>query len=322
MQWMDFLRGLAVLLVVVLHANSQNIAGASVEWWSEVNRYLTPFRMPLLMFMSGMLLHRSLAKPLPLYIWGKVAAIAWPLLVWLCLYGFFVRGGLGVPNILEWQFHQDYLWFLMSLLICYTVAAGFKPLVTRAPSCHSWAYLGMFTAMIGTYVSTTIVHGGLLGSTFWYGAFFFLGAWAAPQVDRWVRVPWTVILPLFLAVAVLAHMGVDDRSLRIGSVTAAGISVAGISVVLWAAPRLARGAVVQFVEWCGRSSVVVYVAHFPIIVLLRDHVFSATDLTAGLQVMLMTGIALFLTVILVWARPWTPWLYVMPRQQRVAVKLR
>jgi hypothetical protein len=57
-------------------------------------------------------------------------------------------------------------------------------------------------------------------------------------------------------------------------------------------------------------------------VLLRDHVFSATDLTAGLQVMLMTGISLFLTVILVWARPWTPWLYVMPRHQRVAAKLR
>jgi fucose 4-O-acetylase-like acetyltransferase len=322
MQWMDFLRGLAVLLVVVLHANSQNIAGASVEWWAEVNRYLTPFRMPLLMFMSGMLLHRSLAKPLPLYIWGKVAAIAWPLLVWLCLYGFFVRDGIGVPNILEWQFHQDYLWFLMSLLLCYTAAMAFKPLATRAPTSHSWAYLGMFTAMIGTYVSTTAVHGGLLGSTFWYGAFFFLGAWAAPQVDRWIRVHWTVILPLALAVSVLAHMGVDDRSLRIGSVTAAGISVAGISVVIWLAPRLPKGAVVQFVEWCGRSSVVVYVAHFPIIVLLRDHVFSATDLTAGPQVMLMTGISLFLTVILVWARPWTPWLYVMPRHQRVAAKLR
>lgn len=43
---MDFLRGLAVLLVVVLHANSQNIAGASVEWWADVNRHLTPFGCP------------------------------------------------------------------------------------------------------------------------------------------------------------------------------------------------------------------------------------------------------------------------------------
>ena len=322
MQWMDFLRGLAVLLVVVLHANSQNIAGASVEWWAEVNRYLTPFRMPLLMFMSGMLLHRSLAKPLPLYVWGKAAAIAWPLLVWLCLYGFFVRGGIGVPNLLEWQFHRDYLWFLMSLLLCYSAATAFKPLVARFPSGHVWAYLGLFLAMIGTYVSTTAVHGGLMGSTFWYGAFFFLGAWATPHVDRWIQVHWAVILPLATGVAFLAHLGVDDRSLRIGSAAAAAISVTGIFVVIWLAPRLRRGGAVQFVEWCGRSSVVVYVAHFPIIVLLRDHIFSAVGLTAGLQVFLMTVISLFLTVLLVWARPWTPWLYVMPQHQRVAAKLR
>ncbi|TLP96583.1 acyltransferase [Nesterenkonia salmonea] len=322
MQWMDFLRGLAVLLVVVLHANSQNIAGASVEWWADVNRHLTPFRMPLLMFMSGMLLYRSLVKPLPLYIWGKVAAIAWPLLVWLCLYGFFVREGVGVPNVLEWQFHRDYLWFLMALLLCYTAAMIFKPMVARAPAGHSWAYLAMFAAMIGTYVSTTAVHGGLIGSTFWYGAFFFLGAWAAPQVDRWVRMHWVLVVPLMVAVAAFAHMGVDDRSLRIGSLAAAGISVLGISVVIWLAPRLPRGRPVRFVEWCGRSSVVVYVAHFPIIVLLRDHVFSTMDLTTGVQVFLMTVVSLVLTLVLVWVRPWTAWLYVMPRHQRVAAKLR
>ncbi|RHZ90307.1 acyltransferase, partial [Cereibacter sphaeroides] len=80
---MDFLRGLSVLLVVVLHANTANIGGETVGWWAEVNRHLTPFRMPLLMFMSGMLLYRSLAKPLPVYIWGKFAAIAWPLAVWM-----------------------------------------------------------------------------------------------------------------------------------------------------------------------------------------------------------------------------------------------
>ena len=73
MQWMDLLRGLAVLLVVVLHAASHG--GAEVEGWTLVNRHLTPFRMPLLMFLSGMLLHRSLAKPLPVYLWGKVAAL-------------------------------------------------------------------------------------------------------------------------------------------------------------------------------------------------------------------------------------------------------
>lgn len=322
MQWMDFLRGLSVLLVVVLHANTHNIAGASVEWWSEVNRHLTPFRMPLLMFMSGMLLHRSLAKPLPIYIWGKITAIAWPLVVWMFLYGAFVRGGLGVPEeIIGYVVTGDYLWFLMSLLLCYAAALAFKPLVTRFPARHHWGYLLVFVTMIGTYVSTTAVHGGLIGSTFWYGAFFFLGAWALPNVQRWVNVPWLLVLPMLVLTVVLANMGAGDRSLRVGSLAAAGISVLGIAVILWLAPRLPRGVVVRFVEWCGRSSVVVYVAHFPIIILLRDHVFAHIEVTSGVYVLLMTVLSLALTVLMVWARPWTSWLYVSPGAARVSRRL-
>ena len=322
MQWMDFLRGLAVLLVVVLHANSGHIAGDSVGWWAELNRHLTPFRMPLLMFMSGMLLHRSLAKPLPVYVWGKVAAIAWPLVVWMCLYGVFLRGGVGLPNdVLGYIATGDYLWFLMSLLLCYGVATAFKPLAARFPAGHSWGYLLVFAAMIGTYVTTPAVHGGVIGSTFWYGAFFFLGAWAVPHIQRWVSVHWTLLLPLLVLAVVLANMGASDRSLRLGSVAAAGISVLGIAVILWLAPRLPRGGVVRFVEWCGRSSIVVYVAHFPIIILLRDRVFSHMELSSGIYVLLMTVLTLALTVLLVWARPRSNWLYVLPRASSVSRRL-
>lgn len=323
MQWMDFLRGVAVLLVVILHANSQIIAGATVEWWSDVNRHLTPFRMPLLMFMSGMLLHRSLAKPLTLYIWGKVAAILWPLLVWMFIYAFLINGGVGVPNdLLGLLVTGDYLWFLMALLLCYSAAMIFKPLMAVIPQGYSWGFLGLFLAMIITYVSTDAVHGGLLGSTFWYGAFFFLGAWAGRLIQRWVRMHWLLMLPLLLLTAYLAHIGSDDRSLRIGSLAAAAISVLGIAVLLWLAPKLPRGGLVRFIEWCGRSSIVVYVAHFPVIIALRDNVFRHTDFDAGLQVTLMTTITLAITVLFVWLRPWTPWLYVIPGQARVAQKLR
>lgn len=322
MQWMDFLRGLAVLLVVVLHANSGNIAGDSVGWWSELNRHLTPFRMPLLMLMSGMLLHRSLAKPLPVYVWGKVTAIAWPLVVWMVLYGFFIRGGVGAPDdVIGYIATGDYLWFLMSLLLCYGAAMAFKPLIRLFPAGHSWGYLLVFAAMIGTYVATPAVHGGVMGSTFWYGAFFFLGAWAVPHIQRWVSMHWVLVLPLLVLTVVLANMGAADRSLRLGSVAAAGISVLGIAVILWLAPRLPRGVVVRFVEWCGRSSIVVYVAHFPIIILLRDRVFTHMELGSASYVLLMTVLALTLTVLMVWARTWTNWLYVLPGAKGVSRRL-
>lgn len=322
MQWMDFLRGLAVLLVVVLHANSQNIAGANVEWWTKVNLHLTPFRMPLLMFMSGMLLARSLAKPLPVYIWGKITAIAWPLIVWMFLYGFFVRGGLRTADdFIGFALSGDYLWFLMSLLLCYAAAMMFKPFLSWIPRGYHWLFLGVFIVMIATYLTTDVVRGGVIGSTFWYGAFFFLGAWAVPLVQRWVKLHWLVVLPFIILTAVLAHMGVSDRSLRLGTVTAATTSALGIAVILWLAPRLPRHAIVRGVEWCGRSSVVVYVAHFPILILLRDYVFSVELLGSGFYVLLLTISTLGVTLLMVWLRPWTPWLYVMPAAARVSRRL-
>lgn len=319
MQWMDFLRGIAVLLVVVLHAASHG--GAEIQAWSEINRHLTPFRMPLLMFLSGMLLHRSLAKPLPVYLWGKVAAIVWPLLVWMVIYGFFVRSGIGFPDSgIDYWLNGDYLWFLMSLTLCYFFAALFKPLLPRFPAGNVWAFLGVFAAMMVTYVYGD-VSGGVIGSTFWYGSFFFLGAWAVHFVQHWVRAHWLMILPLFIAAAYFAHVGVHDRDLRVGTFEAAGISVLGIAVILWLAARLPRTAPVRFVEWVGRSSIVVYVAHFPIIIFAREHILGPLELPAGLHVVLMTLIGIAGSVLLVWLRPWTTWLYVLPRHQKVAARL-
>lgn len=319
MQWMDLLRGLAVLLVVVLHAASHG--GAEAEGWNLANRHLTPFRMPLLMLLSGMLLHRSLAKPMPMYLWGKAAAIVWPLLVWLFLYGFLVRGGFGWPETgVDYWLNGDYLWFLMSLSLCYLAAGLLKPLVSRFPQGNVWAFLGVFVGMVTLYVNVDVA-GGVLGSTIWYGSFFFLGAWAGRFVERWVGTHRLLILPLMLAAAYFAHLGIHDRSLRVGTLEAAGISVLGIAVILWLAPRLPRSGAVRFVEWVGRSSIVVYVAHFPVIIAARGHLVAPLELSAGWHVALMTVIGLGGSLLLVWLRPWTPWLYVLPGHQKVAARL-
>ena len=60
--WLDSLRGVAILLVVVLHAGEAlRVAVGPTPGLDQVNLFLEPFRMPVLMFLSGFLLPQSLA---------------------------------------------------------------------------------------------------------------------------------------------------------------------------------------------------------------------------------------------------------------------
>lgn len=88
MSWIDVLRGLAVLAVVLHHAALQVTHGrdTNLGWISTLDDAVTPFRMPILMFLSGLLLPLSLAKPWVVYLRGKLRKIAWPYLLWSFLH--------------------------------------------------------------------------------------------------------------------------------------------------------------------------------------------------------------------------------------------
>ncbi len=87
LQWMDMLRGSAIVLVMLWHSSAVPVLyGARMpEAVRAVNMFFLPFRMPTLMFLSGLLLPASLRKPLPVYYAGKFAAIGWPYLVFVLL---------------------------------------------------------------------------------------------------------------------------------------------------------------------------------------------------------------------------------------------
>ena len=60
--WMDLLRGIAVVLVVFLHASPLEAGGSGGGGGWDVNLLFRPFRMPMLLVLSGLLLQHSLSK--------------------------------------------------------------------------------------------------------------------------------------------------------------------------------------------------------------------------------------------------------------------
>ncbi|WP_146341053.1 acyltransferase [Nesterenkonia sp. NBAIMH1] len=324
MDWMDALRGVAVLLVVVLHAAGIPRAnGAGIEAWTELNMYLEPFRMPLLMFLSGMLLPRSLSKPVSHYLWGKFAAIVWPLALWLVSFGVLIYH--GGPGDLSYWLNGDYLWFLMALVLCYAAALALRPGTTALaawmlPACA--ALIGGLMLVVRHAELTDLL---LLNRTLYYGAFFFLGAAAVRLVNRWVKAPVAVVMVLAVYAGTMSHLAVDDRALRLGSLYAAPTALAGIAVALWVAPRICRlrmmpDALLDFLTWCGRNSIVIYVAHFPVIILIH-RLMRELGASPLAYVTACTVGGLIITLLIAAARPWTPWLYVFPRAAVVSARL-
>lgn len=311
MGWMDLLRGLAVLLVVVMHAQALPMrSDMGVEEWQTANSYLQPFRMAMLMFLSGMLLPRGLVKPLPQYLWGKWAAIGWPAFVWLFLYG------LYSDALSNWEYWSSgsYLWYLLALLLCYSAALTIKPLVNRpwvfSGSCVLLAAASLCTAHFGEVIDP------LLTPTVYFATFFFLGAGLRDFALSWTQAPALVVLVLAIYAAVMAHLGIEDGSLHRGTIYAATTGLSGVAVALWVAPRLYRlgpwlKPLTAVLEWAGRNSIVVYVAHFPVVTVVNRYLLG-WDLSPVQHVAACTAAGLAGTLLITALRPVTAWLYVFP----------
>jgi len=125
--WMDTVRGAAVIGVIVMHAELEVVSttGGALPAVHTLNEWLGPVRMPLLVFLSGLLVPRSLARGAGAHLQGKVVHILWPYLVWGLLDATHVLVDAGVRgDPLPWElvgqlFHDPhtYLWFLGYLFV-------------------------------------------------------------------------------------------------------------------------------------------------------------------------------------------------------------
>jgi uncharacterized membrane protein YcfT len=131
MVWMDVIRGAAILMVILYHTETQissNVDGLPA-FFTIMNDALGPFRMPLLMMLSGVLLPVSLARPAGVYVKGKLAKIGWPYLLW----SFAFLGLLAATSKVTGKSFDpaefgkiivdplSHLWYLAYLLVFYIV---------------------------------------------------------------------------------------------------------------------------------------------------------------------------------------------------------
>ncbi|MBB4735196.1 surface polysaccharide O-acyltransferase-like enzyme [Micrococcus cohnii] len=304
--WMDALRGLAVLLVVLMHAQTAlvNTGLRPSPIVGVVNDAVGAFRMPGLLVLSGMLLVVSLRRPPRAYLAGKLRKIAWPWLVWTA--AMIPAFGIEYATQPTWWLNGTHTWFLTVIFVGYVLGLVLRPVPPAVTA------LGLFAAgmLIEPQGNEWLL---VVDRITWYGGFFFVGAGLARWRESWNRIPWPVmVLPvaftlLWAGIAVRAGGHPEDHT-----VLTATAAVIGVLSVLWLFGRLPETPPMRWLGAAGRHSLVLFVAHYSVIRLLRRVEWMPEGI-AGVAVLFAAGLGTGVVFVLLYPR--VRWLFEFPRRR-------
>jgi uncharacterized membrane protein YcfT len=264
MEWMDILRGVAIILVAFNHGvlfttlNSEHTA----RWLTVVTEIVGPVRMPLLVLLSGMLLPQSVAKGWHRFSDGKLRGVLYPYVLWSVLV-FLIDSALRVAqgdpdfiNPLD-AFFRPYahLWFLYYLFIYFMI--GF--FVARLPSL-AVATAGVVLALVlpDEFQRFCVLL-----------TFFFVG--------RWIREKESLVIPLMayrttgwvtgsIAIVLLSFFAVTGTEVRYEAMSIPLVIVA-VVFCIWLSIRFQNLPGTRILKFIGRKSLVFYLVHwFPVLI--------------------------------------------------------
>lgn len=274
--WIDTTRGLCGIAVVLHHAIALcAVAGYTDVTISVLDDTVSPFRMPLLMSLSGAVLAPSLGRPLVAFSVRRLRTIVWPYVLWSVVV-LLVTGSLVPAAVVRIAtVAPTYLWFLQFLAIYAMIGwiarrAGVHPLVLAGvalgasavlPEAHRadrFAYLLAFF-LLGVALRTTVL----------------------AQLGPRTRVLCCTAGILATSVGVVAAaFGAEVRYDAAWSPTAIGLVVALFALFsgerLLDRPFTGSRVASRALRALGRNAVVLYVTHLAVITLTLD-VLAALD---------------------------------------------
>lgn len=272
--WVDYAKGFCIIFVVMMHSTLGVGKAAGEEGWLHyVVEFARPFRMPDFFMIAGLFLALVIDRPWKTYLDKKLVHFIYFYLIWT-----FIQFGIKIPNngaqygfgelpylYLQtlWEPYST-LWFIYMLPIMF--------LVTKALRGLPWYLVFGFAALL----QIAPIHTGSLivdefASRYVY---FFAGYFFAPYLFRlaeWTRnnvglgllglLVWGAVNGLLMFNAVEVAPGI---LIKIGDlpVIALALGFAGAVGVILVSALLAKVRWMSFLSYCGRNSIVVYLAFF------------------------------------------------------------
>jgi uncharacterized membrane protein YcfT len=272
-EWMDALRGMAIVLVVLDHSIYYIHEGGFTDLAviDKVSDMLNPVRMPAMAFLSGLLLAPSLRKGARTYLWGKVDNVVWPFLVWAVIYKLVWIAAVpltGTPHHLSdllaiaWA-PPGHLWYLRDLFAFYVLHLALSRVsLPRTPMLFCAAAAAILLAAL----QETGFNNGQGERFFFLFAFFTLGGWLSDHPDRFeaiLRNPWARTAASAFAVATVpATLAWGNMRYEWESTP---FTTGAIGLLALTAQGLCRTPLSAGLRFLGRNSLMVYVGHWLIV---------------------------------------------------------
>lgn len=267
--WMDSVRGFSVILVIVYHMSGAiGVEGDPIgKGISTFNAAVGALRMPAMVFLSGLLVPMSLRKGAKSFITGKLRRIAYPYFIWSAIMILLWTQVLKIlpfrPRMLIEPLWQpfDHLWFLFFLLSYYGLAlltCRVRPLLIALASIPIAAVLGLR-------------EGGSAEELVFLASFFMLGVDVGTHSDLWragFRM-WPVRLAgagVMLGVVLAGGVGLET-AYNPAFILPVAFSLAALWSVFDGHAEALKNSVLERV---GRESLVFYIVHWPVVIIVRE----------------------------------------------------
>jgi uncharacterized membrane protein YcfT len=264
--WVDYAKGFCIVFVVMMHSTLgvENVAGQE-GWMHTVVAFAKPFRMPDFFMISGLFLANVIDRDWRTYLDRKVVHFVYFYLLWTAIQ-FAVKAPVlvhehGVLSTV-WLYVESFwepfgtLWFIYLLPIFFVVTKLAHGL--RIPPLALWL---LAAALEAAHIHTGVTVIDEFAARFVY---FYTGYLLAPRIFTLAA---AVQSKPELALAGLAWWGLLNALMVTNGLSelpliSLALGLAGAAAVVTVSALLAQVRIAAPLRYCGRNSIVIYLASF------------------------------------------------------------
>lgn len=265
--WVDYAKGFCIVFVVMMHSTLGLEQAAGQEGWlHHVVAFALPFRMPDFFMIAGLFLGRIVDRPWRGFLDRKVVHFAYFYLLWMTIQLLFKAPGMAAEHGAQWVVQLYFLslieplgilWFIYLLPIFFVVVK----LTRRVPPPIVWLIAAALEIAHVAHVYTDWTAPGEFCNRFvyFYTGYLMAGPIFALTAKAQAK-PWLALGGL--AVWALVNGTMVQLGYETLPFVSLGLGLVGAGAVVTSAALMAKSDLFKPLRYCGRNSIVIYLAFF------------------------------------------------------------